>query len=627
VSPTLGDFLTLARQHLGAAASDQGDLPAAAACEITVEVDRLLTVMYQFAADARSAAGVEVLASSRATELMAASTSLLVSRAAGHFRVAAVSAGPGRPGAGHPAAGHPAAGHLRAAARCLVTGRDLIGGHIPLDGEPEYARSPWLAVIRCQPVGAAMMRELGQYCLQLTPLTAHLSLAAGDGFPAAARDAISAGTEWLAFAGSSLAVTGRRQPDVDGGSLLLHGIPLDVTPPRRPPTGGDEPVLSLVAGVVATSDRLTHLARRSAADPAETAAAWRHDALATAIIDHASEQILTALTRRATALKCPPAFLEGLQDATALMRQASQSWQAVTRAWDLLKTGPGQQLRRLGTDLTDLVLWTGRLARASPDWTPARSNSPLRSPAALARTAGDITAVLTAIADATDAATRIARTDELTIADAAEHTAIYSPARLLPEDNDLTRAYRYRPASPTQITELRTAYQHAITASDHAVIAIDNLLLATPPAPVQALTRTINNHPQTTAHTDGAVMLMQAENTATGPAPEPGKLEGLLRAQQIGDPALLLRAALLDHATQALTAEASAKVQRLARAASELQEPIPSGSRNPGNHGVLTAHQDLPATQSNGSSGRTQISRQLATRPATRRRKTGPAPG
>ena len=352
---------------------------------------------------------------------------------------------PHLPAPGGQAAGNPVAGHLRAAAQCLVTGRDLIGSHIPSAEAPEYARSPWLAVIRCQPVGAAMMRELGQFCLQLAPLTARLSLAAADGFPVAAREAISTGTEWLAFAGSSLAVTGGRQPDVDGGSLLLHSIPVDVTPPRRPPAG-EEPVRTLVAGVVATSDRLTHLARRSAGDPAETAAAWRHDALATAIIGHASEQLLTALTRRAATLKCPPAFLEGLQHATELMQQAWQSWQAVTGTWDLLKTGPGQQLRRLGTDLTDLVLWTGRLARASPDWTPACSNSPPRNPAALARTTSDITAVLTTIADATDATTRIARTDELAVASAAAHTAIFSPARLLPEDDDLTRAYRYRPA-------------------------------------------------------------------------------------------------------------------------------------------------------------------------------------
>ncbi len=118
MSPTLGDFLTLARQHISAAASPQGELPAAAACEITGELDHLLSVMNHFAADARSAAGVEVLASSRATELMAASTSLLVSRAAGHFRLAAASAGPARPDAGHLVAGH-----LRAAAQCLVTGR------------------------------------------------------------------------------------------------------------------------------------------------------------------------------------------------------------------------------------------------------------------------------------------------------------------------------------------------------------------------------------------------------------------------------------------------------------------------------------------------------------------------
>ena len=218
-------------------------------------------------------------------------------------------------------------------------------------------------------------------------------------------------------------------------------------------------------------------------------------------------------------------------------------------------------------------------------------------------------------------------TDELAVADAAAHRAIYSPARLLPEDDDLTRAYRYRPASLTQITGLSARYQHAILASEHAVASIDNLLIATPPAPVQALTRAINNHPDTVLHPGGhaRVTLVRSGDTAVAPAPEPGKLEGLLRARQITDPALLLRAALIDHATQALTAEAAVRARRQARATGDVQQPAARSSRNAGNHGVLTARQDLPATRPDGIASRAQVTRQPATRPATQRRKTGPA--
>ena len=92
-------------------------------------------------------------------------------------------------------------------------------------------------------------------------------------------------------------------------------------------------------------------------------------------------------------------------------------------------------------------------------------------------------------------------------------------------------------------------------------------------------------------------MHIPAENTAVACAPKPGKLESLLREQRISDPALLLRAAILDHATQALTAEAAAIAQRGARALGDIDQSA-CGSRKVGNQGVLTARQDLPTSRS-----------------------------
>jgi hypothetical protein len=71
---------------------------------------------------------------------------------------------------------------------------------------------------------------------------------------------------------------------------------------------------------------------------------------------------------------------------------------------------------------------------------------------------------------------------------------IYSPARLLPESDDLVHVYRYRHASPGQIAELRAAYHQAINAAETVTATLDTLLadLCTPGEPyalVRALAR------------------------------------------------------------------------------------------------------------------------------------------
>jgi hypothetical protein len=43
----------------------------------------------------------------------------------------------------------------------------------------------------------------------------------------------------------------------------------------------------------------------------------------------------------------------------------------VTCAWDTITTSRHPTLTPVAAEIGDLVLWTGRLAYNSPDWTPA----------------------------------------------------------------------------------------------------------------------------------------------------------------------------------------------------------------------------------------------------------------
>src|SRR6185437_12249965 len=99
---------------------------------------------------------------------------------------------------------------------------------------------------------------------------------------------------------------------------------------------------------------------------------------------------LQALTDRAARLGLPDQQLDQLGHCSDILAMTSQSWRAVTHAWDPVTTGPSRRLSSIAVELDDLVLWTGRLAHTST-WTPARRDaSPLRRAADLAPKIADI---------------------------------------------------------------------------------------------------------------------------------------------------------------------------------------------------------------------------------------------
>ena len=596
MTPTLGDFLTIAGQRIAAAGEYRGRLRVAGHADVIAELGRLLTVMAGYACDGLAPAGAAVtppVPTSQELTIIGIRLSLL------HAADSIHQAGqlPATPAVG---SGHPAAADLRAAADALLAGRDLARTHAPATS-PTGGDPLWASALTARPVTAALMRQLCGYAPHLAQLTTSLARPAPTRpIPATTRQALHNAEKWLTLAASAHADEPPGQPGLDVSTLLLHAIPANLPPPRQPPATTDLPAAELCAGATATAARLRHLAHRPPGQPdwpsPAAAASWRHNALAAAIIGHNSELLLRTLTERSRQLSLAADHQQALHHSADTMSIAWQSWQAVTRAWDPLTTGTSTRLSLIAAELDDLVLWIGRLARTGT-WTPAHAHAgPPRPPADLARTPDDITIALVAVGRTTDAATQIGRLDLCSAEQAAAAGWIYSPARLLPETNDLVHVYRYRHASLAQVAELRAAYHHAITATQQATATLDTLLtdLCTPGEPY-ALARALQHSPLAVhPHHHNAKRLVPRATTVTRPGPGAGDIERLLHSLNVNDPELLFRAIALDHATRDLTAEALNKAGQLAHAYESSKFATGCHMKSRRNRSAHLAAQDLP---------------------------------
>ena len=592
MTPTLGDFLTIAGQRIAAAEAYRSRPRVAGRADVIAGLDRLLTVMARYAcdsADPTRAAGPSPVPTRQELTIIGIRLTLL--RAAETIHQAGQTAGTT---SGTP---HPAAADLRAATDALTAGRDLLRTHDCGTSHP--AGDPlWASALTARPVIAALMRQLAGYTPHLAALTDQLlHPARHHPIPPATRQALQDAGKWLTLTASAHA-SEQNQPGLDVNTLLLHSIPANLPPPRQPPASTDLPVAELCAGAAATATRLRHLAHRPAVHPdwpsPSAAATWRHNALAAAIIAHTSELLLHTLADRGHQLGLAEHHQDALRQSAGTMRASWQAWQAVTHAWDPLTTGTSNRPSLIAAELDDLVLWTGWLARTGT-WTPDRaSTSPPRAPADLARTPGDITTVFVVTGRVIDAATQITRHDMRSAEHAAANGWIYTPARQLPETDDLIHIYRYRHASPAQITELRAAYHHAITTTERATATMDTLLtdLCTPGEPY-ALARALQRSPAT-AHPQHQTtrQLSSRATAAAAPGSGAGDVEHLLHSLNVSDPQLLFRAIALDHATRDLTAEALTKAEQLVRAHQDAADLHYNYSRN---RSARLAAQDHPS--------------------------------
>ncbi len=160
------------------------------------------------------------------------------------------------------------------------------------------------------------------------------------------------------------------------------------------------------------------------------------------------------------------------------MSLAWPAWRAVACNWDILSTGAdtGPGATPAAADADDLVLRTGRLAYARPDWTPAcTATSPARAPAELAATLDAMTSVIAAVRHGADAIHRIAA-DQQAVQSAVATGQVYVPTRLLPERYDIPHRYIRAPARIPQA--LLAAYNSVTSTSARVTVILDDLAAA-----------------------------------------------------------------------------------------------------------------------------------------------------
>jgi hypothetical protein len=319
---------------------------------------------------------------------------------------------------------------------------------------------------------------------------------------------------------------------------------------------------------------------------------WQRTAQAAAIAAHRGELILRTLSEPSAQLTTTPAATAALRQAADATCQAQAAWRAVAHAWDTFTTGPGAQLTLVAGEISDLVLWAGRLAYQNPAWTPARGQaSPRRTAVDFSEKPGGITGALAAVSDISGVLAQIAAHDRESVRAAAAKDALFVPTRLLPGGHDLP--YRYVPALPAMTDTLLATYDATIRAATRAAAALSNLQ----PIPdhrttaLAALRATLLDAPR--LHHAQAVVIAPP---ATQPAP--GRVEQALRSRRISEPALLARAAALDDATQKLISAATAKSQRqneARRRARQRAEDVRANRQHPAG---LAAKDSPPTTSS-----------------------------
>jgi hypothetical protein len=295
-----------------------------------------------------------------------------------------------------------------------------------------------------------------------------------------------------------------------------------------------------------------------------TSQSWRRDALASAVTGHGSELILRGLARRAAELGMSPTVVTQLHHAAESLRRAWTAWRAVTGEWDTLSTGLDRPkgLSLVAAEAGGLVLRIGRIAYRNPEWTTACSDaSRFRDPADLAPAIADLRTVLAAVHGA------------------FAEGRLYIPRRMLPDDYDIPR--RYAPAPLSKAQPLLTGYTLTAEACTAATTALDALALAIE-APSRALAwarrlaSSDQRHPQLPAGS-------QRPGSRSSVLPQPGHIEYSLRNLQISDPDMLIRAAAIDEATRAITAEAEMKACRTEIMTDAVTQSVPRAQQASGN--------------------------------------------
>ncbi len=474
---TFGDFAANVRHHLrrlqwAAVPSASGER-ANAAGELA-DLIRAVHALAGYAEDVSGALDAEYLAGDRQLGAWV--------RAATRVRQALATAEAALPAAGPEedvSANRPrcGSGDLRAATRSMTLGRDLLHTHEAIQaGRVTAGGSEWTPVVPSGPVACAILHEVGSWARQIAGHAYRLSGTAS--CPAPERRTLSAVGKTLSQVSWAIGEAQERRPVREGQLTLLHAIPVNAVPDPTLPANGDS-VANLNVGVISTAERL-----RVAAKRASTEAPWsrqltretlRQTADCCAISASNMQVMLTALATD-HGKSCAPLSATIARAAQAADR-ARAAWLAVTDSWDSITTDARGAMGSTATEAAALALWTGRLAYANPDWTPALGL--VHQP----RPAGEFAVGADQLRGAIDAAhhvchtlTQVAEADRDSIRIASMTGRLIVPTRSLPDGYDIP--YRFAPAPPSSTAPLLSSYDQALQASAQSTAAMAGIAAA-----------------------------------------------------------------------------------------------------------------------------------------------------
>lgn len=470
---TFGELLGLARRHLQQAAAVPGRPGDHDLLDVISSMHSLVSVLGSYLRDTvtayQAATNKKGVAASRPAPAGSCwpSACLQARRAAVNAaRELELLAGIGSPG---PAASERGR-HIEAAASALIAGRDLLRTHFATrqDDTVEHT-SDWAPVITAHAFHRATATEMAilarhAAALGSTLLTTRSVDVIQVSHP---RDALHLTCQHLRILHGSIQAANLVEPLRTEERDLIRAIPVNITPPRRPPDG-TEPLPALCAGVISAAERLRHAARRAAArtarSPALNAESLRHAAAASVVTSHNCAAVLRVLASEHT-----DRTADSMDRAAKAAELSRNRWLAAARQLDQITSDMRGYLAAEAADARDLALWTGRLAHADPDWTPASSpHQATRGADELAAGPGGIERVAAAVHHASDALQHLAAAHQQQAWLGVRADRFLVATRSLPEDYDVARPYA--PATRARATLVITAYESAHRANhqDHS---------------------------------------------------------------------------------------------------------------------------------------------------------------
>ncbi|HET7015984.1 MAG TPA: hypothetical protein VFI65_18825 [Streptosporangiaceae bacterium] len=366
------------------------------------------------------------------------------------------------------------------AVTAMAVARDLLQAHFETAADgTRRSNSQWEPFIGSPQAGRALLADLGAWARQIATIGAQLTLPAKrSGRPMTPDERrVAAVSHWLAALASTVEKAEQQSPVPAHVIRQLHAAPANVIEPRSEPAL-DDTVARLCHGAINSAER-THRAAAAAAgedvrwSPSLSARSFRETASHAAIISHNCQILQQALAIRAKQYGLTE-LSRDLAISAASSARAKDAWLTANRAWRYITTDTQEKgISDAAIEASAMILWTGRLAYADPDWTRTlTTDHQPRQPRDLAVSPEQFGNVMAAIHQANAALTSLAA------AEYSQFTAAFEAGRFwVPEaeqtsgpdgspDVDTT----FKLASRSTVRPLRIAYRHVGIASAEAAV-------------------------------------------------------------------------------------------------------------------------------------------------------------